>query len=456
MERWCANWSATDPSLSTSSASLKYDWRKLLPASIVGRSFMELRRRSWPVVCFINSVSVGRIVCSDSHRFNLDCKAAPSALLHQPRGVTCRRLDPEPIIAPAIIGVMRVLCLLSARNLGDAVIHSQVLDTLAERCYADRYLIWTFPQGAHLFRATPNCKIFTSSFPMGATVKGFLRHGMPSFLNALHLLRKERPTQTLDLVGDFRERLACRLLGAPENISPDWAPGHPMRPHIRCWSLREAGQVPVSNRSPNVYAAYTEILRAITGDQSLELRRIPPRSAATLSIGMHPFASTECKLWPKKSWVALMARLHLRYPEARFILFGAPADREALSVLSAEAGIPAEVFTSTLLQFREKVAELSVLVGLDSFSVHLASSVGVPAVVLVGPNDPVVFAPPTGLLVTQPDVCPLHPCYGKPGCVGKGFEYACMRSIAVSDVEERVAEALAVTSTSGSRAAGLR
>jgi heptosyltransferase-3 len=157
-----------------------------------------------------------------------------------------------------------------------------------------------------------------------------------------------------------------------------------------------------------------------------------------LRIGIHPFASLRCKLWPQQHWLMLLKSLRQRHPDSELVLFGAPSDRAALLELRARADVPAELFTSSLPLLKERLRDLDLLVGLDSFSVHLAHSLGVPSIALIGPNDPMLFTPPTTTAVTQPGNCPHQPCNGKPRCIGSTFEYVCMSAITPEQVEQQV------------------
>jgi putative transposase len=47
-------------------------WRKLRTTNVIERVFVEVRRRTRPMVCFVNVQSVDRIIYSIFHRFNLD------------------------------------------------------------------------------------------------------------------------------------------------------------------------------------------------------------------------------------------------------------------------------------------------------------------------------------------------------------------------------------------------
>jgi len=47
-------------------------WRKLRTTNVIERVFVEVRRRTRPMVCFVNVASVDRIIYSIFHRFNLE------------------------------------------------------------------------------------------------------------------------------------------------------------------------------------------------------------------------------------------------------------------------------------------------------------------------------------------------------------------------------------------------
>jgi transposase-like protein len=52
----------------------KHLWRKLRTTNIIERCFVEVRRRTRPMVCFVNVRSVDRIIYSSFQRFNLEWK----------------------------------------------------------------------------------------------------------------------------------------------------------------------------------------------------------------------------------------------------------------------------------------------------------------------------------------------------------------------------------------------
>jgi transposase-like protein len=62
------------PELLSFFALPKHLWRKLRTTNVIERCFVEVRRRTRPMVCFVNVKSVDRIIFSIFQRFNLDWK----------------------------------------------------------------------------------------------------------------------------------------------------------------------------------------------------------------------------------------------------------------------------------------------------------------------------------------------------------------------------------------------
>ena len=58
-------------------------WRKLRTTNVIERCFVEVRRRTRPMVCFVNVQSVDCIIYSIFHRFNLEWKTRTLKLFTQ-------------------------------------------------------------------------------------------------------------------------------------------------------------------------------------------------------------------------------------------------------------------------------------------------------------------------------------------------------------------------------------
>jgi heptosyltransferase-3 len=332
----------------------------------------------------------------------------------------------------------RLACLVVAHNLGDAVIQSRFLRELAARGYAQRYLVWTRPQVAFLFADIADCEVVCSQFPVG-TAKQMGGTAVFAFLKAAWQVRRRRPSVTLDLIGDLRDRLFAHLAGTPRHLHIGWAEGHPFNRLIRNpWG---AGKpfLTVPREVRNVYAAHDLVLQQlappVAGSEPDGRRHTGPAANASraLKVGLHPFASQRCKLWPRTQWQQLTRSLLARGAEVT--AFGAPADTADLQDMFVEFGGDVRLVAGTISQFADEVARLDAIVGLDSFAVHMAQRQGVRSVTINAGNPPELWAPPEGRSLGSSGGCPQYPCFNVPTCEGTPLAYACVRSIDAEQVE---------------------
>lgn len=335
--------------------------------------------------------------------------------------------DPQP--------AQRLACLIVGRNLGDAAIQSCFLKALAARGYARKYLVWTRPQVAFLFRDIADCEVVCSQFPVGTT-KQFGRLEVGRFLRAAWKIRRRRPSVTLDLIGDFRERFFARLTGSPQHLHIGWAAGHPFARIIRNHFGPGRPLVTVPIDRFNVYEAHELMLDSLTLPRTAGE---PDRSAVAPArnvwrVGLHPFASQKCKLWPAESWRQLIRELLNRGAEV--VVFGAPAERQLMLELVGDLSERVTLIAESLESFARHTATLDVMIGLDSFSQHMARRQGVRSVTINAGNPPGLWSVPAplGRTLASSGGCPHYPCFNVPKCVGHAKEYVCVKSISVSQV----------------------
>jgi len=329
-----------------------------------------------------------------------------------------------------------------ARNLGDCAIQSGFLLKLAQRGYANQYLVWTRPQTAFLFQEIADCEVVTSQFPVG-TNKQFGWRSWGGFVRAVRTIRRYRPSVTLDLIGDVRERQFARLTGAGTRLHIGWSRGHPFTRMIRNPLGTGHPAVVIPNDIVNVYAAYDRMLDFLAPpvEGAIGTGEEPGHSGvssatAVRKIGLHPFASQQCKLWPQENWRALVEALV--EARAQITAYGAPNERSALEQLLGPLTQHVSLVTGSITGFAESVRLLDVMVGLDSFSVHLAQRLGVRSVTINAGNPPHLWAPPDGRALGSSGSCPFYPCYNVPRCESGPRPYACVRSIAVRDVLDAI------------------
>jgi ADP-heptose:LPS heptosyltransferase len=103
-------------------------------------------------------------------------------------------------------------------------------------------------------------------------------------------------------------------------------------------------------------------------------------------IAIHPGSGSRTKNWPADRWRALIAEL-----PRRVVLITGPAESAEWKIESPNVRLLANAPLEAL------VAELSacrLFLGHDSGVSHLAAACGVPSILLFGPTDPAMWAPP--------------------------------------------------------------
>lgn len=326
----------------------------------------------------------------------------------------------------------KLVCFIVARNLGDAVIQSAFLRKLASTGYAEGYIAWVRPQVAFLFKDIQNCQIVCSQFPVGTT-KDFGLKNFWKFLNAAWFIRRLRPSMSMDLIGDFRERFFANLLGTPRHLYISWASGHPFNDIIRNPFGRGRPEFEIPANCPNIYHAFGLMLAFLSKGKSASiLSDTKSCNSKLMKIGMHPFASQQCRLWPDDNWLAVATTLLEAGHE--LTLFGAAAERSDLERIFAPLLPRVSIFTRSLAEFTDKVAELDLFVGLDSFGVHMAQRQGVNTILINAGSNPAVWPPPSSNLLAKSGDCKYYPCNNVSKCEGTEYEFACIRSITPDDV----------------------
>ena len=332
----------------------------------------------------------------------------------------------------------KILCLIAAKNLGDITITSTYFRQLVEAGFADRYVVWTRPAMAFLFESMPGVRVVTSSFPVG-TNRRFGWRELLGMLRAAREIRRLGPVETLDMVGDFRDRLWARLAGSRRLHYIGWGDGHPYGRIIRNPLGVGRPSVVVPAEVPNIYASCQRLVDGLLAGRSAVPRAasaMRPIRTTAIRVGLHPFASQACKHWPDERWSSLAGRLLEAGIEVS--AFGAPDQREALGAIFAAHGQRVRMVTTGIPEFAREIAALDLVVGLDSFSVHMAEHMGTGSVLLLGPNDPSLFSPPHATVLSDSGGCAAWPCFNVPSCEGGPREHACIRAIGVDRVADAV------------------
>jgi heptosyltransferase-2 len=117
---------------------------------------------------------------------------------------------------------------------------------------------------------------------------------------------------------------------------------------------------------------------------------------ARTTLALHPGSGSPAKNWPTNCWRELAERLLEAQPEIRIAIVGGEADAAALQSmrnLTANArvsfweNLPMDTLASRL-------AGSALYAGHDTGISHLAAAAGTPCLLLFGPTDPGIWAPP--------------------------------------------------------------
>lgn len=119
-------------------------------------------------------------------------------------------------------------------------------------------------------------------------------------------------------------------------------------------------------------------------------------------VAIHPGSGGERKNWPLERWADLGGSLLSRPPaeRPRLLLVGGEADGKTLAALCAAwtpLATPGDLLVAENVPLRQVAALLTrcgLFLGHDSGISHLAGAVGTPCVLLFGPTDPDIWAPP--------------------------------------------------------------
>lgn len=156
---------------------------------------------------------------------------------------------------------------------------------------------------------------------------------------------------------------------------------------------------PWPQRAPAA-AHYAETLSrlgiAVTAeDRFYRLKRVdvPLRANARQRVAIHPGSGSPRKNWPIVRWQALAEWLAAeRETELVFVAGAAEEGVNSVAELARFGSIARDL---PLVELAARLGECELFLGHDSGVSHLAAACGVTCVLLFGPTDPAMWAPPT-------------------------------------------------------------
>lgn len=364
---------------------------------------------------------------------------AAGALLRTP---SQPRRSAMPVVMTASEGRRPSLVVLRPDHLGDVLLARPAIELLAKHC---RVTVVVGPWGAPSLQGLP-IRVATFEYP------GFTRrakpHALAPYISVLAFatrLRSERPDAVVVLRPDhWWGALAAALAGVPVRVGvnhPDVAQflTHPVDWEVSEHAARTGLRIAECSLSAfGVAASRGECVPTFepTPAANEAATRWLQGNALVSSalIVVHPGAGAALKSWPPQRWSALVDALGEQGP---VVLTGGASEAALLAQIQAHARGQCRVVTE--LSWDELAAlyhRASVVVGMDSGPLHLATAVGTPTVRLFGPTDPAIYGPAgDGQHVMHRSRVPCTPCGNleAPPC-GYLQDPPCLATIRVDDV----------------------
>lgn len=107
-------------------------------------------------------------------------------------------------------------------------------------------------------------------------------------------------------------------------------------------------------------------------------------------IAIHPGSGSPRKNWPVERWVSLVHWLQAEFGARIFVVIGEAED----AAVQKLARLGSELRNLPLRELAAELGKCRLFLGHDSGISHLAAACGVPCVLLFGPSDPAMWAPP--------------------------------------------------------------
>jgi len=123
-----------------------------------------------------------------------------------------------------------------------------------------------------------------------------------------------------------------------------------------------------------------------------------PESVEGPVCALHPGSGSPAKNWSLESWITVAEELRRRESSLSFLFVSGEAESgriERFLAMAEERSIPFRHLESLPLdELASAIATADFFLGHDSGISHLAAGVGLPGILLFGPTDPAVWAPP--------------------------------------------------------------
>lgn len=332
------------------------------------------------------------------------------------------------------------VCVISARRYGDAIINANFLRAAAKVRPDICWTIWTKPEFAPLFKLMGFTSIISSEFPIAGGVPKTVREGGISIMKAIYQLRAMHFDASIDFIGDSREALLGCLISGSKHHSPKWSNSHWMHKLIWNYQIPFINYINIASTQDQIYKVIPSLLSTLTG-KAIDLASSTPSIQQPPKIAFHPFSSQAFKSWPEKYWQEL-SKLMLDN-QLIPVIFCMPSEKVLAQAIFSKIHPQLTILaTKSLNHLIEEMETIDILVGVDSFLVHLAAALNKKTIVINSGNLPSWWQAPNSIPLGQSGGCTDYPCANQAMCLGKTIESQCIKSIEPKQVMAAINAAL--------------
>ena len=328
------------------------------------------------------------------------------------------------------------ICVISARRFGDATINASLIKNASAIRPDLQWVVWTKPEFSPLFKAMGINKIITSEFPIAGGAPKVLRDGFSSLIRAIYQLRKLSLDASIDFTGDSREASLGAMISGSKHHSPRWHQNHWMESLIWPHKVPFVHYISVPNDLQDVYQFQPMLLSTLLC-KPLTFPITNTNLGRTPTIAFHPFPSAKFRYWPLENWHELSQLLIIKGIIPTILCSSNEAD-EARNAFSSNSKPPNIKICPSLEDLIEEIGKIDLLVGVDSFLIHLASALGKKTISITAGHLPRWWNPPGGIAIGQSGGCSAYPCANQPSCINTSTESTCIKSITIDQVARMI------------------
>ncbi|RUZ80235.1 glycosyltransferase family 9 protein [Mesorhizobium sp. M7A.F.Ca.US.006.01.1.1] len=342
---------------------------------------------------------------------------------------------------------IRSILIIQMKYIGDVTLTSALT----------RNLRLAYPQASVTMLCAPGLKQFIVAQGIADVAIGFQSGGrgrtlgkrLTDYYAVISALRGQKFDLSIELTDTKTSRIMHRLTGAPLRVGFD----PPERP-FKFWEIQMANVLaaPFGHGGSHYLYRYLSPLGALglavqDPTPRLQPTKIAQEECARLLsqsglakksyVAVHAGAGSEGRCWPPQHFAAVIDEVYAK-TGLRSLLVGGPDERPVAQsiVETATSPVASVVGKASLEVLVASLAEAAIFLGNDSGPMHVAASVGTPAVGLFGMQSPDLWGP---FVVPNKTLRPSLPC----PCIAPGVckEYNpgavyCVQRLQVAEVAE--------------------